>query len=475
MPEHEFDDTQPVAATQPSAASNLKHKPEQTALAQAAPEQTAPGGSRRAKLRAWITITALVLVFLLLLGGSIAAGAYQGYQAAQQDYQLQAIVQASQSIVEQYTLAVEELNAGEYDLARQRFEYVLARDPAFPGAAEGLVQAMQVLFATATPTALPPTPTLTPTADLRPLEDRFQQAARLFETGNWDVVIDTLIALRQADPAYRTVEVDSLLFRTLRTRGLEKIRDLGSLEGGIYDLSLAEKFGPLDTNAQNYRYLARLYMIGLGFWEVFPQQAIYYFGQLAAAAPYLQDGSGWTAFERYYVSILQYAGQLAGSGDWCAAQEQYELAQAVRPNLSMQPTLAFAVIQCSPPTATLAPTISSTLTQTLTLTPSATPEITLTPTFPATPTATPPLGSTATSTPSPTTAITAPAPSETPTPTDTQVVEPPTPTLPASSDTPAPTATETPTPGSEGRLPLPLSWLAMLLSAWVGYLTGALR
>ena len=223
-----------------------------------------------------------MLVFLLLLGGSIAAGAYQGYQAAQQDFRLQAIVQASQSIVEQYTLAVAELNAGEYDLARQRFEYVLQRDPAFPGAAEGLAQSMAVLFATATPTNPPPTPTLTPTADLRPLEDRFQQAAQLFEAGNWDGVIDTLIALRQADPAYRTVEVDSLLFRTLRTRGLEKIRDLGSLEGGIYDLSLAEKFGPLDTNAQNYRYLARLYMIGLGFWEVFPQQAIYYFGQLAA-------------------------------------------------------------------------------------------------------------------------------------------------------------------------------------------------
>jgi hypothetical protein len=450
MPEYDLDDTQPVAATQPVQ-----------------PNQHAQSQPRRRNPRRWLIGAGLALLFLLLLGSTIAYGAYQGYQAAQQDYQRQAVAQSAQSLVEQYTLAMMELNAGEYDLARQRFEYVLARDPAFPGAAEGLAQSMAVLFATATPTDPPPTPTLTPTPDLRPFEDRFRQAEQHFEAGEWDALIDTLVALRAADPAYRTVDADSLLYRALLTRGLEKIRDRGELEGGIYDLSLAEKFGPLDSSASNYRSLARLYMIGLGFWEVYPEQAIYYFGQLAAAAPYLSDGSGWTSFERYYASILQFAGQLAAKEDWCAAQEQYELAQKVRPVSGVEPTLAFVIDQCSPPTATFTPTPTG---GTLTLTPTGTVEatLTLTPTFPPgpslTPTPTNPASPTATATATPTQP--GPPPSATTTPTDAQ----PATDTPAPSETPTPTPTETPTPPDQGALPGRFLWLSLVFPAqhWLG-------
>lgn len=445
MPEQHLDDTQPVAATQP-----------------ARPGQRPQNRMRRINPRRWLIGGGLALAFVLLLGSSIALGAYQGYQAAQQDYQRQAVAQSAQSLLEQYTLAMMELNQGQYDLARQRFEYVLGRDPAFPGAAEGLAQSMAVLYATATPTNPPPTPTLTPTPDMRPLEDRFQQAQQHFEAGEWDALIDTLVALRASDPAYRTVEVDSLLYRALLSRGLEKIRDRGELEGGIYDLSLAEKFGPLDSSAANYRSLARLYMIGLGFWEVFPEQAVYYFGQLAAAAPYLSDGSGWTSFERYYASILQYAAQLATKEDWCAAQEQYELAQRVRPVAAVEPTLAFVINQCSPPTATFTPTPTAV---TLTLTPTGTIEATptLTLTFPPgpsqTPTPTNPASPTATETPTPT----QPGlpPSATPTPTDTQPA-PDTPTPPTPSETP------TPTPPDQGDLPWRFFWFALILPALPG-------
>ena len=59
------------------------------------------------------------------------------------------------------------------------------------------------------------------------------------------------------------------------------------LEGGIYDLAIAAKFGPLDTEANSAREWARLYIVGLSFWEVHPEQAVFYFGQVASSAPYL--------------------------------------------------------------------------------------------------------------------------------------------------------------------------------------------
>jgi TPR repeat protein len=51
----------------------------------------------------------------------------------------------------------------------------------------------------------------------------------------------------------------------------------GNLEGGAYDLALAERFAPLDVQANSWRELARLYLFGSSFWEVMPEQAVYYF------------------------------------------------------------------------------------------------------------------------------------------------------------------------------------------------------
>ena len=120
----------------------------------------------------------------------------------------------------------------------------------------------------------------------------------------------------------------------------------------MYDLSLAERFGPLDAQANSSRELARLYMIGSSFWEVYPEQAVNYFGQVAAAAPGLMDASGWTASERYRESLIQYGDQLATNKDWCNAQKQYELALAMRADENLQATRNEVALKCSPPTST---------------------------------------------------------------------------------------------------------------------------
>jgi hypothetical protein len=63
----------------------------------------------------------------------------------------------------------------------------------------------------------------------------------------------------------------------------------------MYDMSLAEQFGPLDKEADTYRTWARLYITGASFWEIDWEQVINYFSQVYAAVPMLRDGSGVTA------------------------------------------------------------------------------------------------------------------------------------------------------------------------------------
>jgi hypothetical protein len=310
-----------------------------------------------------------VLLFVFLVGGMVVAGGALGYRSGRDEVSRLQVMDSLVAIQEQYSLGIQDFYAGRYSLARQRFEYVLSKDPGYPGASTRLEEVMRVLLstATATPTSISPTPTPTATHDFSSAEAIYEEAQASFANSDWDAVIDDCIALRQVDPAYRVTDVDSLLYRGLQSRGVDKIRKASNLEGGIYDLSLAEKFGPLDATAQGWRNLARLYLIGSSFWEVYPEQAVYFFGQVAAGAPFLRDASGWTAMERYRASLIQYGNQLAAQGQWCAAQEQYALALAIRGEVEVQTQATQVSYQCALPTLiaasqTYAPTQTATAT-----------------------------------------------------------------------------------------------------------------
>jgi len=394
--------------------------------------------------RSYLTCAVLVLFCAASIFTTAGIGALGGYRSGLQEYERQQSLLVTQSLQEQYVLGVQDLDAKRFDLARQRFEYVLERDPGFPGAAEKLIQVMQIEFATATPTQLPPTATLTPTPDLRPVQDLFSEAQNVYAQKNYSQVIDVLLSLRKADPGYQVVNVDSLLFRSLRNRGLQKIREESNLEGGMYDLALAERFGPLDRDAENWRNLARLYVIGSGFWEVYPEQAVYYFSQVASAAPGLRDGSGWTAAGRLWASLVQYGDWLAAREEWCLAEDKYEAALAMRNDGDLQGKASDAQLMCSPPTSTLPPSPRPSGTPTETLLPPTPPVETLTNT-------TLPASSTATQQepiPSSTSVVSA-EPSATPTPTlevrpsPTNTPQPP----PPPSNTPPPDVQPTATTG----------------------------
>jgi len=378
-------------------------------------------GLLRRLLRAPLMI-ALLSVLLALFLVTAASGA-AGWTDGRAGLNATSTIEAAIYMIEQYNLALADIDAGRYGLAKERLEFIYAQDPGFLDVEQRWVQVALILNGTPQPTGsellVTSSPTPTPTLDPRPKEELFAAAQAHFSARDWTATIDTLLALRKADPNFHTADVDGMLYASLRNRGVQNIIELGLFEPGLYDFSLAEAFGPLDGQAANYREWARLYLWGNAFWLAYPEDAVYYYGQLVSLAPELRDASGISAFYRYQQSLIQWAEKLALAGDWCGASAQYQNAQAARPDAELEAKLAQALQSCAA----------------LTVIPSDTATWTPIPVFTSAPTFTGP-PPTNTDTPAATS-----VPSDTPVP-DTNT---PVPTTEIPSDTPPPSNTPEPT------------------------------
>jgi hypothetical protein len=303
------------------------------------PEDQKPGGG--ISRGSWIWITIIGIFTLLVIAGMSAVG---GARAGQNDRIREEATRNAIQVHEQYELAMEDLQAGRDELARQRFQWVIQHDPHYPGAADNLADIMFRMGITASPTPQP-TPTLTPTPDTRGRDELYGSAKQLMAAGQWTEAIETLLNLRKIAPDFHTVEVDGWLYIALRYRGIDKIKQ-ADLEGGTYDLALAERFGPLDAEAYNYRLWAELYTTGASFWDIDWPQAVNYFGQLRISAPYLRDRSGWTTTDRYRIALYKYGDWLAMQGRWCDAQSQYQASMDVGSDSQLVPTAVYSAEQC---------------------------------------------------------------------------------------------------------------------------------
>jgi tetratricopeptide (TPR) repeat protein len=259
----------------------------------------------------------------------------------------------------QFQLAQTDVNEKRYDSARARLEWIIEWNPSYPGVTDLLAEAIYQMSITATPT-LAPTPTpvpATPTPDTRDVEKLFSDSQQAYIGGNWTLAIETLLTLRKHDPAYNAVQVDDMLYVCLRYRGMDKITGSGKtdpsitqvdLEGGMYDLRLAESYGPLDADALKYRRWAQWYIAGASFWEVDWKRAVDYFALVASEAPYLVDVNNWPAIERYRFALGKYGDQLAAAGDCAGASEQYQKALALGPNPAVEATATAVAGDCGP-------------------------------------------------------------------------------------------------------------------------------
>ncbi len=366
MSEGNFEDTHPISVIQ---------KPE---------------SEERPKRSPWWLRVVIGVIGLIIVAG---IGAFGGYRSGiQQRIDLES-TELAFKVQEQFELGVQDLEAGRFDIARQRFEFVIQNDPDYPGVTELLAQTLLELNTTATATPVP-TPTLTPTPDLRDAEDLFFQAEGLLASGEWSQALETLDTLRKKQPDFMAVAVDGMYYVALRNRGVEQIQG-GFLEVGMYDLSRAELFGPLDRDAQAWRSWARLYVNGASYWEVNWAQAIAFFSELALAAPNLRDQANWTATERLRIALIRFGDQFAQAEDWCSAREQYDAALAMQPDLTLEPTATHVAEACFTPTPKPKP---PTEIPEATATPEVSPILTESPPTapPASPTAEPPRGATPT-------------------------------------------------------------------------------
>jgi len=291
-------------------------------------------------------LTALGVVALLALsifGGTQAALADR--RAAQRS-----LIQAQ--LTEQFQFALVDISFNRYDAARQRLEFIISHEPDYPGASQKLTEvlvAMSVPTATSTPL---PSPTPNPTG----AEGIFAQAQQLIAARDWANALVAIDEIRKADPGYRTAEVDGMYYFVLRNYGYAQILQQGNLEGGIYELTLAERFGPLDNTANGLREGARAYITAASFWEVNWEQAVNYLSQVATGWPSLWDGT-MTASQRYYIASMRYGDELFLREQFCDAVVQYQNASSIAElDETAQKGYNQSFQACYPATPTITPT-----------------------------------------------------------------------------------------------------------------------
>ncbi len=302
MSENEIKNTQPVPAmgdTQPNIPAKVTRK----------------------KFPGWLA--ALVIVLLIVIGALSGYGSGMGQRFDAQD------TQQSGQLEEQFQLGKQALEAGNYELAREYFEFVLTTDQNFPGIQAAYADLLILMQVSPTP-VFSPTPLVSPTPDLRGVEEIYNQAQQLLNVSDWDGAIANLDSLRKTDPSFRTAEVDGMYYMALHQRGVAKITGSCStvnLEGGIYDLTLAEHFvgiGKLDSYAESLRTYARLYIIGASYWDQDWLQAQNFFAEVRTAYPNMQDSSCMSATRRYILATFKIAEQEYNFGNPCRAENAYE-------------------------------------------------------------------------------------------------------------------------------------------------------
>ena len=264
----------------------------------------------------------------------------------------------SQQLGEQFQYALVDIEFGRYANARERLEWIIGQNSAFPGAQEKLTEVL-VLMNQPTPS---PTPSLTPTPDFSGAEQAFTQAQQQIAAQDWPGALGTLDEVRKLDRNYQTGQVDGMYYFALRNYGYDLITKQGNLEGGIYHFTLAERFGPLDRDANGLREGARFYLIAASFTGLDWEQAVLYFQQVYAGYPGLWDGTS-TVQQRYFEALMRYGDQLVNESRWCDAVSQYEAAQALGGLDSIaQEGYERALAECFPATPTIAPTVATPLT-----------------------------------------------------------------------------------------------------------------
>ena len=293
-------------------------------------------------------LVGICVVALIAIGLLAGYGSGMGQRVAAKN------TQDAGQIDEQFQLGMQAYTDGNFELAQKYFDWVIATDSSYPGIVTAYSDLMMKIHATPTP-EFSPTPVVSPTPDLRGAQDIFNTAQQLLNASDWNGAITNLDSLRKSFPTFQTAQVDGMYYMALRQRGVGKIaascKD-ANLEGGIYDLTLAEHFvgiGNLDASAESLRTYARLYIIGASFWDQDWLQSQNFFAQVMAQYPNLTDSSCLSATSRWVEATHMLAEQYYAAGEFCKAVDQYSAAFTVGDplNNAVYPAATEAANKCS--------------------------------------------------------------------------------------------------------------------------------
>lgn len=273
---------------------------------------------------------AVILLGLLLVAAAGGIAGYSGYQSELKAEETKKHEFLITEMTKQFELARQDHEAGNLEMARKRYEYIILQESNFPGAADGLARVMIDLNVLLTPVPqATPTIVIEETPDTRGEQEIFDSITAAMTASDWDLAIQNIERLRNKSVTFRAVDVDGIYYLALRNRGIKRITS-GNLEEGIYDLTISSRFAPLDMEAKQYREWARQYIQASAFWGVNWQTVIGNLTGVAASLPYMVDSTGMTASDRLYQAYFEYGKQLQAQGFNCAAKEPLQTALNIR-------------------------------------------------------------------------------------------------------------------------------------------------
>jgi hypothetical protein len=301
----------------------------------------------------------LGLSILMAIYGTVVYIAYERGQALSVENARQAL---EEEMDRQMANARQDVEDGNYSLALRRLDWIMARQPEFPGLDTLQQEAQDGMESRLAPTPVP-APSRTPLTEEIPDElndpsEAFSKLQKIAEEADWQMAVEEITAFQVQYPEFRRREIDILLYNAFVNLGSNLLAG-DQVELGLFYLAQAETLGDLPADIEDQRTWAELYLAGIGFYGVDWATTVFYFRDLCAAAPFYQD-----ACDTLREALVAYGDQYAFNLDWCPAGALYS--EAV--SLSNQTLLAAKLREAKSNCLLATPTPTTAITTTLTIT-----------------------------------------------------------------------------------------------------------
>jgi len=259
---------------------------------------------------------ALGLLASAILSATVALGllgAERGLEIRRQ--------RSSQVGAEYHQRGLIHLEQGNYLLALAEFEEAVRLAPDHEDAREQLVLLQALLGVEATgPSGAPP----------EVLLSLYGEASALYARGAWSETITRLEELRSLDPAYRSQQVEQMLFDAYQAQGAALL-EAGKLEESLSMLNKALELDPDDPEVAELQGWLSLYMEGLSHWDVDWDGVVDSLRELHGLNPTFLDVQ-----QRLHDALLVVGDSFHEEGAWCVAESRYEEALGVMPSEEAQ-------------------------------------------------------------------------------------------------------------------------------------------